>query len=204
MSILNYNGGTAIAMTGKDCVAIACDKRLGEQFATISCDFSKIFEIGPTIYVAFPGLASDTLTFYERLRFRVNLYELRENRKIGIKPLEALISNMLYEKRFGPYFIGPVIAGLDASGKSYVSCMDLIGNVSAPEDFVVSGNADEQAYGLCETLWKPNMGPDELFETISQSLMNAFDRDAGSGWGGVVYIIEKDKVTTKTLRTRMD
>lgn len=204
MSIFNYNGGTAIAMTGKDCVAIACDKRLGQQFTTIACEFSKIFEVGPTTYVSFPGLATDTLTFMERLRFRVNLYELRENRKIGVKPLESLISNMLYEKRFGPYFIGPIIAALDANGKPHVSSMDLIGNTTQPEDFVCCGTGEDQAYGLCETLWKPNMGPDELFETISQALMNAFDRDALSGWGGMVYIIEKDKVTTKTLRTRMD
>ena len=31
--------------------------------------------------------------------------------------------------------------------------------------------------------------PDDLFETISQALMNAFDRDAVSGWGAVVYIM---------------
>ena len=34
-----------------------------------------------------------------------------------------------------------------------------------------------------------------MFETISQSLLNAVDRDALSGWGAHVYIIEKDKVT---------
>lgn len=31
--------------------------------------------------------------------------------------------------------------------------------------------------------------PEDLFETISQALMNAFDRDAVSGWGAVVYIM---------------
>lgn len=31
--------------------------------------------------------------------------------------------------------------------------------------------------------------PDELFETISQALLNAVDRDALSGWGGVVHVM---------------
>lgn len=31
--------------------------------------------------------------------------------------------------------------------------------------------------------------PDELFEVISQCLMNAFDRIAISGWGGLVYLM---------------
>ena len=32
-------------------------------------------------------------------------------------------------------------------------------------------------------------GPDDLFECISQALLNAVDRDAVSGWGGVVHIM---------------
>jgi 20S proteasome subunit beta 3 len=31
--------------------------------------------------------------------------------------------------------------------------------------------------------------PEDLFETISQTLLNAVDRDALSGWGAVVHIM---------------
>ncbi|KAH9524556.1 Proteasome subunit beta type-3 [Bulinus truncatus] len=82
--------------------------------------------------------------------------------------------------------------------------MDLIGCPMETNDFVVSGTCSEQMYGMCESLWEPDLEPDDLFETISQALMNAFDRDAVSGWGAVVYIIEKDKVTKKFLKTRQD
>jgi 20S proteasome subunit beta 3 len=47
-------------------------------------------------------------------------------------------------------------------------------------------------------------GPEELFETCSQALLNAVDRDALSGWGAHVYIIEKDKVTKRLLKGRQD
>jgi len=46
--------------------------------------------------------------------------------------------------------------------------------------------------------------PDQLFEVIAQSMVNAFDRDAMSGWGATVYIIEADKITERSLKTRMD
>jgi 20S proteasome subunit beta 3 len=49
-----------------------------------------------------------------------------------------------------------------------------------------------------------SQGPDALFETISQALLNAVDRDALSGWGAHVYIIEKDKVTKRLLKGRQD
>ena len=59
---------------------------------------------------------------------------------------------------------------------------------------MAGGTSEEQLMGMAETLWEPKMKPDDLFECISQAMMNAFDRDASSGWGAVVHIIEKDKV----------
>ena len=47
------------------------------------------------------------------------------------------------------------------------------------------------------------MSPDEIFECIAQALTNALDRDAASGWGAMVHIIEADKITTKKIKTRM-
>lgn len=58
--------------------------------------------------------------------------------------------------------------------------------------------------GMCETLWREDMEPGQLFEVISQSLMNAFDGDASSGWGALVHIIEPHQVTTRRLKCRQD
>lgn len=205
MSILSYNGAAIIAMKGKECVAIASDRRFGIQAQTVGMDFQKIFEMGPRLYLGLPGLATDVQTVHERLRFRLNLYELRENRRIKPKTFVSMVSNLLYERRFGPYFVEPVIAGLDPkTSEPYVASLDLIGCPMVTEDFVVSGTCTEQMYGMCESLWEPDLEPEDLFETISQALLNAVDRDAVSGWGAVVHIIEKDKVTTRTLKARMD
>eukprot|EP00118_Oscarella_pearsei_P021900 m.249111 g.249111 ORF g.249111 m.249111 type:complete len:206 (+) comp40299_c0_seq44:82-699(+) len=205
MSILEYNGSAIVAMIGRNCVAIASDKRLGLQGQTVSCDFQKIFQIGDRLFMGLPGLATDVLTVANRLQFRLNLYRLRENRDIKPKTFLNMVSSFLYEKRFGPYFVEPIIAGLDpVTFEPFVAGMDLIGCPMVTEDFVVGGTASEQLYGMCETLWRPDMEPDDLFEIISQALLNAQDRDALSGWGGVVHLVEKDKVTTRHLKTRMD
>ena len=43
---MEYNGGSVIAMVGKDCVAIASDLRLGNQALGISSNFQKVrFEL---------------------------------------------------------------------------------------------------------------------------------------------------------------
>ncbi|CAJ0625374.1 14861_t:CDS:2 [Entrophospora sp. SA101] len=202
-SITGYNGGSVVAMVGKNCVAIASDKFLGVQLMTISTEFPKIFQATDKCYVGLPGLATDVQTLSERFRFKINMYKLREERDIEPKTLAHLVSSTLYEKRFGPYFVEPIVAGIDKHNQPYICEMDLIGCIGNATDFVVGGTSAENLYGICEALWEPDL-PDDLFETISQALMNAIDRDCKSGWGAFVHVITPEKVITRTLKTRMD
>lgn len=75
---MDYNGGSVIAMVGKDCVAIASDLRLGNQALGVSSNFQKvrllravhfclhiccqIFPVTDRIYLGLPGLATDVIT----------------------------------------------------------------------------------------------------------------------------------------------
>lgn len=44
-----------------------------------------------------------------------------------VETFANMVSAMLYEKRFGPYYCEPVIAGIEADGTPYITGMDLIG-----------------------------------------------------------------------------
>ena len=217
-----------MAMAGKNCVAIACDLRLGLQSLTVSNDFPKVFNFGPSTYLGLTGLATDVSTVSELFRYKVNMYRLREERDISPQTFANLVSSSLYERRFGPWFVSPVVAGISqTTGEpficGYVSTtphhttavassvlivlsyrFDSIGCIDFAKDFIVSGTASDQLFGTCEGLWEPELEPEDLFETISQALLNAVDRDALSGWGAHVYIIEKDKVTKRLLKGRQD
>jgi 20S proteasome subunit beta 3 len=39
---MEYNGGSVVAMIGKDCVAIASDLRLGQQSVGVAMNFEKV------------------------------------------------------------------------------------------------------------------------------------------------------------------
>ncbi|KAM7536997.1 hypothetical protein Aperf_G00000063006 [Anoplocephala perfoliata] len=204
MSILTYNGSAVVGMKGKDCVAIATDLRFGVGYQTIATNFSKVEQLGPHLFVGFPGLVTDKETVYQRLQFRKNMYELRENRHIRPKTLLCMLSNLLYERRFGPYFVEPIVVGIDpVTNEPFVGGMDLIGSTLESE-FVVAGSSTEQLYGMCETLWEEDMDSAKLFECISQCILNAMNRDCISGLGARIYLIEKDNVTISDLKGRMD
>eukprot|EP01120_Amphizonella_sp_Union-15-10_P001691 TRINITY_DN11840_c0_g1_i1.p1 TRINITY_DN11840_c0_g1~~TRINITY_DN11840_c0_g1_i1.p1 ORF type:complete len:220 (+),score=49.68 TRINITY_DN11840_c0_g1_i1:45-662(+) len=202
-NILQYNGGAVIAMSGNNCVAIASDMRYGIQAQTIGFNKPKIYRITDTCLVGLPGLLTDAQTFYQNLKFRVNLYNLKEERTIKPSTFSNMVMSMLYEKRFSPYFIEPIIAGIE-NGKPYLCGMDLIGAPLFAKDFVLGGSAAEAMYGMAETLWRPDLDDEELFEVVAQCLLSAVDRNAISGWGGIVYILNQDGLVAKTLKGRQD
>jgi 20S proteasome subunit beta 3 len=204
MSITEYNGGAVVAMAGKKCFAIASDMRLGEQFKTISMNVPKLSVVNDRAVVGTTGLRSDQLTFLNTLKFRLNLYKLREERDISGKALAALTESMLYERRFGPWFVEPVIASLEKDGSVYICGTDLIGAPCEPEDYVCAGTCSESLHGVCEAMWRPDMGPEELFECISQAMLSACDRDCLSGYGATVVLVTEDSITQRVVKGRYD
>ncbi|KAL4858441.1 Proteasome subunit beta type-3 [Chlorella vulgaris] len=204
MSIFEYNGSAIVAMAGKECVAIASDLRFGVQLATLATDHKKVYKIHDQLFIGLAGLGTDSETLSQRFTFKHNLYKLREERDIKPSAFAQLVSATLYERRFGPYFCQPVIAGLEPDGTPYLCGMDSIGAQEPAKDFMVAGTATDSLLGICESLWRPDLGPEELFETVSQALLSGQDRDCLAGWGAVVYVITKDKVIARTLRGRMD
>lgn len=78
------------------------------------------------------------------------------------------------------------------------------GAMAPTDNFVVCGNNEESLFGVCESMYKPDLEPEELFEVIAQCILAGVNRDCLSGWGGVVHVISKDKLITRTLKGRMD
>lgn len=201
---MQYNGSGIVAMTGKNCIAIAADTRYGIQQTTIATNMRKIFKMHDKLYIGISGLATDMQTLHQKLIYRLKLYTLKEERQIKPNVFANMVSSMLYERRFGPYFTEPVVAGLDEKNEPFLCAMDLIGAPVYTKDFLVAGTSSEELYGVCEALYRPNLEPEDLFETVSQCLLAAVDRDCIAGWGGLVHIITPNGVITKNLKARQD
>ena len=54
-----------------------------------------------------------------------------------------LVASTLYEHRFGPYFVSPIVIGLD-DGQPVLCNYDSIGHPSNTEDFAYVGTSGDQ------------------------------------------------------------
>lgn len=209
MSIFEYNGSAAVAMVGKDCVGIACDTKLGAQLSTISKGFKRVFKVNNRTLFGLCGLGTDVLTVKQKLMTEVMLYKLSEERDISPRVFSNLVSSFLYSRRFGPYFVNPIICGLEKNKETgklepFLSGMDSIGADGEPGDFVACGTAADSLVGTAESFFRKDMDSDTLFEVLSQTLMSAVDRDCLTGWAGEVHILTKDSYIIREIKMRAD
>lgn len=210
---MQYNGSALMAMAGKNCVAIASDTRFGIQQQTVATTLQKVFPMGEHFLVGITGLISDMQSMVSLLQYRTNMYKMEENREMSPRVFTHVMSQMLYEHRFGPYFCEPIIAGLEFKSNPttkekeavpFLSSMDVIGAPVYIDSFLCAGTTSDELSGVCEAMYRPDMNPDELFEVVSQCLMAGQDRDCLAGWGAVVYIITPEGIITRELQARYD
>lgn len=202
--ISTYYGGSVLALTGKHSAIIVGDKRLGNGSITISTNHERIYKISDKVYVGMTMFVPDIQMLVRKLRKDVNLFEVTENRKIEPQEFCSLLSYTLYSHRVAPRYVFPIIAGIDSNDKPYICAMDLLGCKGSETNFCASGTAEANLVGLSETLYYPDMNDEELFVTAMQIFLNAVDRDALTGWGVESYIISKDKVVKRAVKSRMD
>ena len=87
---------------------------------------------------------------------RINLYNLRENKQMKPTTFCNLVAFSLFERRFGNYFVQPIVAGVE-DGKPVLCSYDSIGAQCMIERFQCAGTGSEQLFGLCEANYREGM-----------------------------------------------
>ena len=116
--------------------------------------------MNPHLWVGLPGLATDIQTVKQKIEFRMNMYELKETRQMRPKTFANMVSNMLYERRFGPFFVEPIVAGLDPETHApYICNMDLIGELLTLINTQTLVNEVDQYFTTYKKLLIQRVGP---------------------------------------------
>lgn len=122
------NGGTVVAVAGKDYAIIASETRLSSGYQILTRHQSKLFKLTPKCVLGSTGCWADALAFAKLLELKVRNYFFDHNQQISTPACAHYISHLLYQKRFFPYYISNIIAGLDKEGKGCVYSYDPVGH----------------------------------------------------------------------------
>ena len=97
------NGGTSIALAGKDYAIIAADRRLSVGYSIATRESPKITKLTNKAVLASCGMQADRHTLHSQLTARMRMYELEHGKEMSTHAISEMLSRTLYYRRFFVY-----------------------------------------------------------------------------------------------------
>uniref|UniRef100_A0A8B9YRN8 Proteasome subunit beta n=1 Tax=Bos mutus grunniens TaxID=30521 RepID=A0A8B9YRN8_BOSMU len=108
-----FNGGTVLAIAGEDFSIVASDTRLSEGFSIHTRDSPKCYKLTDKTVIGCSGFHGDCLTLTKIIEARLKMYKHSNNKAMTTGAVAAMLSTILYSRRFFPYYVYNIIGGLD-------------------------------------------------------------------------------------------
>jgi 20S proteasome alpha/beta subunit len=115
------NGGTVVAVSGKDYSIVASDTRLGLGYAIPARYVSRVIKLTDKVVLASSGMQADIATLHKVLKIRLTQYFHTHQKEMSLEAVSQMLSNILYYRRFQPYYTFNVLGGIDKEGTSCAS-----------------------------------------------------------------------------------
>ncbi len=187
---LYYPGATTVGIRGRDCVAIAAEKRFAYGYFVVSKQARKVFKITNYVGAACAGVMADMQNLIKEVIAVVNLYRLEQNMEPSVKTIAKILSWSLFGNRYFPYFMETIVGGVDSEGP-HVMVLDPLGSM-IEDDYAVVGTGAEIAVGVIENIYRKDMTASEIYEVAAKAIRASIARDAGSGNGIDILLYTKD------------
>ncbi|XP_015674531.1 proteasome subunit beta type-1 [Protobothrops mucrosquamatus] len=207
-----FNGGTILAIAGEDFVVVASDTRLSEDYAIHSRDSPKCYKLTDTTVIGCSGFHGDCLTLTKILEARLKMYKHSNNKIMTSGAIAAMLSTILYSRRFFPYYVYNIIGGLDEEGKGAVYSFDPVGSYQR-DSFKAGGSASAMLQPLLDNQvgLKNMQGVKQLPLSLEKALqlvkdvfISAAERDVYTGDALKICIITKDGIKEESFPLRRD
>ncbi|CAI4248697.1 AIG_G0001500.mRNA.1.CDS.1 [Saccharomyces cerevisiae] len=215
------NGGTILGIAGEDFAVLAGDTRNITDYSINSRYEPKVFDCGDNIVMSANGFAADGDALVKRFKNSVKWYHFDHNdKKLSINSAARNIQHLLYGKRFFPYYVHTIIAGLDEDGKGAVYSFDPVGSYER-EQCRAGGAAaslimpflDNQVNfknqyepGTNGKVKRPlkYLSVEEVIKLVRDSFTSATERHIQVGDGLEILIVTKDGVRKEFYELKRD
>jgi proteasome beta subunit len=198
------HGTTTIGIMCKDGIVLAADKRATAGSLVVNKKTDKMYEISKDMVVTMAGTVSDAQLLSKLIKAELQLKKMRTGRESTVRESANLLAGMVYAniRRMSliPGISHFLLGGKDETG-FYLYDIFADGSLTECDDYVTSGSGSVMAYGVLETLYRPNMTIDEGISLAMKSINAALQRDAGTGNGLAVITITKDGMKRVIDRT---
>lgn len=190
---LKKTGTTIMGMVCTDGVVIASERRATMGTLIAHKATKKLYKIDEHLALATAGLVGDLQVLSRYLSAEVNLYRLKRGVRIPVKSAATLMSNILNQRKFAPYYVQLVLGGFDAQG-GHVFSLDAAGG-AIPDKYTAGGSGSPYVFGVLEDLYRDDLTANEGVDIAIRAVTAAMGRDSASGNGIDIAIINEKEFT---------
>jgi len=184
-------GTTTVGLVFQGGVVLASEMRATMGYLIASKKAKKIYQIAERIGMTTAGGVGDAQQIARLMTVECSLYKIRRGRSMTVGAVATLLSNILNQNRYYPYYVQLLVGGMDENGARLFS-VDAMGGASREEDMVATGSGSPMAFGVLEDRFMKDMNEDEAVSLAVRAVRSAMKRDAGSGEGIHVVVITQD------------
>jgi len=206
------NGGSVVAIAGDNFSVIASDTRLTQGYGILTRDQSKLFKMTGSTVLASTGCWCDCQTFNRRLQIQLKMYAYDHQNEMSTKAVAQYASTMLYGRRFFPYYVWNVLAGLDDEGKGCVYSYDPVGHMEKVP-YASGGSSNSLILPFLDNIvGKKNqeisdptpLTKEKAVVLIKDIFFSAAERDTNCGDAVHLCVITKDGIEEHRAELRKD
>ncbi|MDH7517081.1 MAG: archaeal proteasome endopeptidase complex subunit beta [Candidatus Thermoplasmatota archaeon] len=198
-------GTTTLGMVCKDGVVIATEKRATMGTLIAHKATKKLYKIDNHMALATAGLVGDLQVLARYLSAEANLYRLKRETNMPIGSAATLMSNILNQRKFYPYYVQLIIGGYDNTG-GHIYSLDAAGG-AIPDKYTAGGSGSPYVFGVMEDLYRDDITTNEGVDIAIRAITAAMNRDSASGGMIDIAVITKDgyrEIPEEEVKKRME
>ncbi|XP_008641611.1 PREDICTED: proteasome subunit beta type-1, partial [Corvus brachyrhynchos] len=205
-----FDGGTVLAIAGEDFCIVASDTRLSEGYSIHCRDSPKCYKLTEQTVIGCTGFHGDCLTLTKIIEARLKMYRHSNNKTMTTGAIAAMLSTILYSRRFFKYFF--FFFFFFFSGKGAVYSFDPVGSYER-DSYKAGGSASAMLQPLLDNQigFKNMQNVEHVPLTLEKALqlvkdvfISAAERDVYTGDALKICIVTKDGIKEQTIQLRKD
>lgn len=183
-------GTTTIALASSDGVVMGADTRATADTFIASSEAIKLFRINDQLGMTIAGSVGDANYLVKLMKTQNEFYAMSEGKPLSPNAAASLLSLILQENKFTPYYVGLIVAGLN-KGMPEIFDLDPVGGSIKESRFTSIGSGSIAALGYLEGIYSASMNTQEASRHVAKALQIAMKRDAATGDGMRLATITK-------------
>ena len=192
-----FPGATAVGISFNNGVLLASERRVSFGNFVVNKNTKKTFVLTENVGAACAGMVADMNVLARQVAALSKIRKFEIRRDLPTNSVAKLMSVIMFERRYFPLLTQVVVGGYDVKPQIYT--LDPLGSL-LPDEYAAVGSGAEMALGVLDAQYTSKMNEEDARNLAIKSIKSSIQRDASSGDGIDILIINNKGKNEESIK----